>query len=82
MEKTLLKREISKKGLRRKLKQRMPEYKTLEQQLTELYKSRKLRIETIGVRPLKNNKFEWKIIAEPLDKDADKEVLKEISRKK
>lgn len=60
----------------------MPEYKTLEQQLIELYKSRKLSIETLAVKPLKKNKFEWKIIAEPLDKEADKEVLKEISRKK
>ena len=60
----------------------MPEYKTLEQQLTELYKSRKLEIQTIVVKPLKNNKFEWKITAEPLSKEADKKVLKEISEKK
>ena len=60
----------------------MPEYKTLELQLTELYKSRKLNIEKIEVRPLKGNRFEWKIIAEPLSKEADKEVLKEISKKK
>ena len=60
----------------------MPEYQTLEQQIIELYNSRKLRIETIVVKPLKNNKFEWKITAEPSSKDADKEVLKEISKKK
>ena len=60
----------------------MPGHKTLEEQLTELYKSRKLSIETIEVKPLKNNKFEWKITAEPLSKDADKEILKEIRRKK
>ena len=60
----------------------MPEHKTLYQQLTELFESRKLSIETLEVKPLKKNKFEWKIIAEPLSKEADKEVLKEISRKK
>ncbi len=57
-------------------------YKTLEEQLTELYKSRKLKIETIRERALKNHKFEWIITAEPIDKEADKEILKEINNKR
>ena len=65
------------------MKKKLPkmEYKTLEEQLIELYKSRKLKIVTIRVRALNNNGFEWAIIAKPVDEETDKIILKEISKK-
>lgn len=55
-------------------------YKTLKQQIQDLWKSRGLKVLEETVEPLDEGKFKWTIIAEPIKK-TPLETLKEANKR-